>query len=104
MSGAILETHVVSEILKSWWHRGKTPRLYYYRDKDKREIDLVFVQDGRFYPIEIKKAVTPRRQWCGAFGALGRLGLEVGPAAVLCLCPQRIPLGANVEAFPISNL
>jgi predicted AAA+ superfamily ATPase len=45
MSGAILETYVFAEMLKSWWHRGKTPQVFYYRDKEGKEIDFVFVQD-----------------------------------------------------------
>jgi predicted AAA+ superfamily ATPase len=34
-SGAILETYAVSEIIKSYWHNGKTPAIYFYRDKEK---------------------------------------------------------------------
>jgi uncharacterized protein len=36
MSGAIFETYVVSEILKSYWHNGKQPQLYFYREKEKK--------------------------------------------------------------------
>ncbi len=55
MSGAFLETWVVSEVIKSWWHNGKRAPLYYYRDKDTNEVDLLIHQDGTLYPIEIKK-------------------------------------------------
>ncbi len=41
MAGPLFETFVFSEILKSWWHKAKTPRLYYCRDKDGKEIDLL---------------------------------------------------------------
>ncbi len=41
MSGAILETWVVSELLKSYLHNGKHPPFFYYRDRDRREIDLL---------------------------------------------------------------
>jgi predicted AAA+ superfamily ATPase len=50
MSGAILETFILTEILKSYWHNGKRAPLYYYRDKDKKEIDLLIVQDDVIYP------------------------------------------------------
>ena len=62
MSGAIFETYVFGEILKSWWYRGKFPTLYHYRDKDKREIDLLIACDGRLYPVEIKKSATVRSE------------------------------------------
>ena len=45
MSGALFETYVVSEILKSWWHKGRRPQIFYYRDKDGKEIDLLFIAD-----------------------------------------------------------
>ena len=67
MSGAILETYVFSEVLKSWWHRGKSPQVYYYRDKDGKEIDLLFLQDEAFYPLEVKKSASPQREWAEAF-------------------------------------
>lgn len=53
MGGAMLETYVVSEIIKNYWHNGKQPSIYYYRDKDKREIDILLEQDGIVYPIVI---------------------------------------------------
>jgi hypothetical protein len=40
VSGAMLETWILVEILKSWWHRGKSAPFFFYRDKDQKEIDL----------------------------------------------------------------
>ena len=59
MSGAIFETYVVSEIIKSYAHNIKEPNIYYYRDKDKREIDVIIERNGKLYPIEIKKPSNP---------------------------------------------
>ena len=47
MRGAIFETHVVAEILKSWWHHARQPQLHFYRDRDGREVDLLFEADGK---------------------------------------------------------
>ena len=55
MSGAMLETFVVSEIIKSYVHNAKTPNIYYYRDKDKKEIDVIIEKNDKLYPVEIKK-------------------------------------------------
>ena len=59
MDGAFLETYVVSEIIKSYYNAGKTPDLYYYRDIDKKEIDLLIEKGDKLYPIEVKKAKNP---------------------------------------------
>jgi uncharacterized protein len=104
MSGAILETYVVAEVLKSWWHRGKDPAMYHYRDKDGREIDLVLSCDGRLFPLEIKKAATVRPDDAAAFHLLERRGARTGPGAVLSLGAERIPLGRSLEKLPIGWL
>ena len=101
MSGAILETHVLCEFLKSWWHRGKTPQLYYYRDRDGTEVDFLFQQDQVFYPAEVKKTASPRRELAEPFKALGRLQKPIGERVVLCLCKQVTPLAPDVDAVPV---
>jgi len=101
MSGAILETYALCELLKSWWHRGKMPQLYYYRDKDGREIDFVLVQDQVFHPLEVKKSASPKREWVEPFSALTRLKRSVGESGVLCLCRKVLPLAQNASAIPI---
>lgn len=100
MSGPILETWIVTELLKSYWHTGRRPPFYYYRDKDQREIDLLLVQDGVVYPLEIKKSASPNRDDVRHFGALKRLGLSVGPGGVICLAEQALPLTATDQSIP----
>ena len=100
MSGPILETWIVAELLKSYWHNGRRPPFYYYRDKDQREIDLLLIQDGIAYPLEIKKTASPSRDDVRHFGALDRLGLPVGPGGVICLAEQSLPLTATAQSIP----
>ena len=104
MSGAILETYVVAEVLKSWWNRGKRPPIYYYRDKDGREIDLLLMQDQAVYPVEIKKSASPRPEWAHTFTALDRLEPTRSDGAIVCLCRERLPLGDRVAAIPVGLL
>ncbi len=104
MAGAMLETFCYGEILKSYWHRLETPRLYYYRDRDGKEVDFLFVQDGTFYPVEVKLAATPRRGWAEPMAALRRFPERTGPGAVLCLCPEPVPLTREVTALPVAVL
>ncbi len=104
MSGAMLETYVFTEVLKTWWNRGKQPQIFYYRDKDGREIDLLIRQDGGLYPIEVKKSGSPRPEWAGQFGALDRIKPRWREAGVVCLCRELLPLGPRAVAIPVGVL
>ena len=104
LAGAIFETWVVAEILKSWWHSGQEAPLYFYRDRDGKEIDLLIVRDGTAYPIEIKKAAQPGRDAVRHFAVLDKSGLSTGAGAVICLCAERLPLTAQVDAIPAWQL
>jgi predicted AAA+ superfamily ATPase len=104
MSGAILETWVVTEILKSYWHNGKRAPLYYYRDKDKKEVDLLIYRDGTLYPVECKKTAAPGVDAVRHFAALERLGLPIGPGGVICLAPQALPIAKSVQSIPLAAL
>ena len=59
MSGAILESWAIAEVIRSYWHAGRQAPTFFYRDKDRKEIDLVIFRDGTLYPIEIKKTTAP---------------------------------------------
>ena len=100
MSGAIFESWVVAELLKSYWHCGKQAPLYYYRDKDQKEIDVLIVKDGTLYPVEIKKTSNPGRDAVRHFSVLEKLGLPVGPGAIICLSNERLPITTNAKAIP----
>ncbi|HOZ50138.1 MAG TPA: ATP-binding protein [Candidatus Hydrogenedentes bacterium] len=104
MSGAIFETWVVAEILKSYWHNGKRAPLYYYRDKDKKEIDLLIFQDGTLYPIECKKTAMPGRDDVRHFAALEKLAPDLGPGGIICLATQALPLTPSCQSIPLAAL
>lgn len=100
LSGAILESWVVGELLKSYWHNGRRAPFYFYRDKDQKEIDLLIVQDGVAYPLEIKKTAAPGKDDIRHFDSVERLGLSVGPGGVICLVEQSLPITATVQSIP----
>lgn len=85
MSGAILENFVVSEIVKSYQNAGLEPFIYYYRDKDNKEIDIVLERNGTLYPLEVKKTMMPDKRWTNVFGVLDKTSLKRGTGGILCL-------------------
>jgi uncharacterized protein len=104
MSGAILETWVIGELLKGYLHNGRRAPLYYYRDKDRKEIDVLIIQDGKAFPLEIKKTASPTVGDVRHFSALKRLGMSVGYGGIMCLTEDAFPLTPEFQAIPISVL
>jgi hypothetical protein len=104
MAGAFFETWVISEIIKSYYHSGKRPPLYYYRDKDQIEIDLIIYEDDTLYPIEIKKSANPGSAALRSFKALEKTGLKIGPGGIVCLCTDLLPADKNNWFIPAGLL
>ena len=104
MSGAILETYAVSEILKSHWHNGRQPRAWFYRDKEKREIDLILEHEGRLHPVEIKRTASPDKRDIRHFAAIDNAGLPRGRGALLCFYEKILPLDETTDTVPFSCL
>ena len=100
-AGAIFETYVVTEIIKSYWHNGKEPAIYFYRNQDGKEIDVILEENGKLYPIEIKRKSNPDKADIAAFSTLQRFGKEVGPGGVICSAPTYLPLGENDFIIPV---
>jgi predicted AAA+ superfamily ATPase len=104
MSGPILETWILAELLKSYWHNGQRAPFYFYRDKDKKEIDLLIVRDGKIYPVEFKKTASPGKKDLRNFGVLDRLGVPVEQGGLICLVEQSLPLSSAVHTIPVGWL
>lgn len=104
MSGAFFETWVVTEIIKSYYFQGKRPPLYYYRDKDQREIDLLIIEDQKVYPLEIKKSANPGREAAKHFSVLERTSLEIAGGGVICMCEDLIPIDTQFWFIPVKLL
>lgn len=88
MSGALLENFTVSEIMKSYQNAGLEPYLYFYRDRDAKEIDVIMEGDGKLCPLEIKKTATPDKRLTRVFGVIDKSPLQLGTGAVLCMAEQ----------------
>jgi uncharacterized protein len=102
MAGAIFETWVLAEVLKSHLNAGLQTPMHYFRNKDQREIDLLIEADGKLHPVECKKSASPGADLLVANKSLQQLGVPLGPGAVVCLVPRMVPLAAEprVTAVP----
>lgn len=102
MSGALLENYTVAEIIKTYQNAGQEPFLYYYRDKDAREIDLILERDGKLFPIEIKKMASPPKKLTKVFDLIEKSPLQRGTGAILCMADQLGAFDQNNLIVPIS--
>ena len=103
MDGAFFETYVVSEIVKSYYNAGKPVDLFYYRDIDKKEIDLLIVEGDKMYPIDIKKGKEPSKPDKN-FGVLQQFKMDVQPGIILCMSDELIPYNRGSWYCPVSVL
>ena len=113
MSGAFFESYVFSEIYKSYLNAGKEPPIFYYRDKDQKEIDLLIYQNGTLSPIEIKKAASPGNaaiknfrvldplNTAETFGSLETLKVEIGTGSVVCMASDLLPIDEKNWYVPV---
>lgn len=103
MDGAFFETFVVSEIVKSYYNAGKPVDLFYYRDVDRKEIDLLIVEGDKIYPIEIKKGKEPANPDKN-FSVLQSFKMNVQPGIILCMSDELIPYNRQSWYCPVSVL
>ncbi len=85
INGAILENYTISEIRKSYINAGMDCLMYYYRDRDSKEIDVVIEADGKLHPLEIKKSTRSGTELASTFKVLDAASVPRGAGAILCL-------------------
>lgn len=102
MAGAMFETFVVSEILKSYQFRGKDAPIFFYRDKEKREVDLVFDINGKLYPLEIKMSARIEQSDLKHIAYLRQSISQTGNAVVVAAYEQPFQLDHETVIIPVS--
>lgn len=105
MNGNFFESFVFSEILKSYTNAGKEADLYYLRDSNGREIDLLLHENGTLFPLEIKMHSEPTANDIKHFNMLENLSnINVGEGGVICLSNKCLPLKDKHKIIPISYI
>lgn len=104
MAGAFLENFVVSQIWKSYLNAGIDAPLYYYRDHNAKEIDLIIEADGKLHPLEIKKTATPQKSMVKNFSVLDRSSVPRGTGALICASKKVSALDSETLIIPVGLL
>jgi predicted AAA+ superfamily ATPase len=106
MAGAFFENFVISEILKSYYNKGiLEPSLYFYRDKNMNEIDLLIEDNGMLHPLEIKKHADPQKKDIAVFSHLDKIpGMERGPGGIICPYDNLVTIMNNDRVIPVKYL
>jgi uncharacterized protein len=105
MGGAIMETAVLSEIIKTLTHRAIDPQVYFWRTSSGSEVDIVVETGARLVPIEVKLSSTPRPAMAASIAVFQKdFRDKVMPGYVIHPGDIRLPLGNNVTALPFSDL
>ncbi len=104
VSGHYLETYIISEIIKSYNSVGKEPKISYYRDKDKNEIDLIFEKNQKIYPFEIKKTGNPNKSMIKNFDILNSINKQICSGGIICCYDKLMHLDEKNYIIPISSV
>ncbi|WP_427834099.1 ATP-binding protein [Actinobacillus pleuropneumoniae] len=104
-NGQFFETFVVSEIIKSFYNKGIEPPIYFYRDTNQKEIDLLIEYDRTLYPVEIKTSASPDKKMVKAFGILKdnlpESEITISTGVIINQYPQRLWLAEDLVALPV---
>ena len=105
-SGPIFETYVIGEVIKSFVNFGVYPKthLYYYRDNNQKEIDLIINYNDTIYPIEIKKSANPGKDAIKNFDVVDKFETKRGNGIVLCMTKDIIAYDESNYMVPIEYI
>ena len=104
MGGAIMETAVLSEVVRTLTHSGIEPQVYFWRTTAGTEVDLLVDASGRLVPIEVKLSATPRPAMASSVRRFQRdMKATALPGFVVHPGDIRLPLGPGVTALPFGE-
>ncbi len=105
LAGAIVETAVISELVKRSFHSGFEPRLYFWRTTHGKEVDIVIEHQGRLIPVEVKQTATPRPPMAkGLISFMEDYSAKADKGWLVHLGSKSLPLSPNITAIPFHAL
>jgi len=104
MGGAIFETAVLSEIVRTLTHQGVEPRVHFWRTSAGAEVDFVVESGRQLLPIEVKSSSTPRPRMASGLQSFREdLGNRAEAGYVVHTGNVVLPLGSGIIALPFSQ-
>lgn len=104
LKGRFFETFIFNEIRKSYMNDGQMQSLYYYRDTDQNEVDLILLKDGFLSCIEIKAGQTFNASNTKSFRKLQDTKYEKGKNAIVCTADKISIISDGTFLLPISSI
>lgn len=101
INGAILENYIVSEIRKTYFNNGLNCPMWYYRDKNNKEIDIIIENNGKLHPLEIKRSANPASELINTFSVLNRASVSKGKGAVICMKEELSAFNSDNFIIPV---
>jgi predicted AAA+ superfamily ATPase len=83
LRGALFETLVVSEIVKTFANMGEVPPIYFWRDRTGHEVDVIIDSGNELMPVEIKSGATINSSFFDGLRFFGKLGAPAAAHGVL---------------------
>ena len=80
---------------------SNSPGIFYYRDVDRNEIDVVLEEFDGLRPLEIKLSANPDKNVVKRFPLLEKSGRDVKPGGIICLASEPSPLDAHNSIIPM---
>ena len=104
LKGRFFETFVYNEIRKSFMNFGIMQELFYYRDTDQNEIDLVLVRDASISLIEIKSGQSFNASNTKTFSKLASTRLNKKNNAIICTADKVSVLNDGTYLLPVTSI
>ncbi|MBI4583012.1 MAG: ATP-binding protein [Planctomycetes bacterium] len=105
MGGAIMETAVVNEVVRTLTHKGLEPQVYFWRTAAGEEVDLIVDTGDALVPIEIKQSTTPNPSMAKGIEVFRKdLGKRTAKGWVIHPGDLKLPVGPDAAAWPFAEL
>lgn len=105
LAGAIFETWVISELLKSYWYKGKDADFYFWRTKDGKEVDLIYPAGGKINPVEIKLTSSPDDSLFSSFEKhCFQKKFTLGCKKIICTSKMNIPRSRDTDIVSVWSI
>ena len=106
MAGALFETFIISELIKSYWNRGEEAPFWFYRTKEKEEVDLIIDRDGLLHPVEIKLSAKITEWDLKGINSLKKTHSKIGNGVFISATPTPYSITEEIEVLPytVTNL